>query len=366
MYTKILFVVGTRPNFIKLAPLLKAINVFNKYILQNKFSPLIVHTGQHYDHLMSKILFDNLCLPDPDIFLGIGSGTHAEQTGKIMIEIEKILFEEKSDILVVTGDVNSSLAAALAAIKLHVPVAHVEAGLRSFDKSMPEEINRILIDHCSHLLFCPTQTAVDNLKSEGLTKEVFLCGDVMVDTLLMNRELSEKSDILDRLNLEKKQFVVATIHRQSNTDNTNNLKSILKALSECDEKVVFPVHPRTRKVMIDNNIVIKNKKLMLLEPLGYLDFLHLMANAKKIVTDSGGIQKEAYILKVPCITTRENTEWIETVEEKWNILVGVDSQKILHAITNFHPANEQRDIFGDGKSSNRICEIISRWILKKM
>lgn len=358
---RVILVAGARPNFMKIAPLIQAIGEYNASSTENHIVPTLVHTGQHYDYEMSKIFFEDLEIPEPDVYLGVGSGTHGEQTGKTMIELEEVLFKQKPNLVIVVGDVNSTLAGALAAVKLHIPVAHVEAGLRSFDRAMPEEINRVLTDHCSRLLFCPTEAAVDNLKKEGISEGVYLTGDVMVDALLSSKKVSEKSDILDRLGLESEHYLVVTIHRPSNTDDRRNLENIVGALSKSGERVVFPIHPRTRKAISEYRIHIRGENMMLIEPLGYIEFLKLIHHARKILTDSGGIQKEAYILRVPCITLREKTEWVETVEDNWNILVGADKEKIVEAIRNFEPASEQRDIFGNGTAAMHICQIISQW-----
>lgn len=357
---KIVIVAGARPNFIKIAPIIKAIENHNASSESVAIAPVLVHTGQHYDYKMSKVFFEDLVLPEPDIYLGVGSGTHAEQTGRIMIEFEKVLFDQKPDTVLVVGDVNSTLAAALAAVKLDIPVAHVEAGLRSFDRKMPEEINRVLTDHCSQLLFCPTETAVGNLKKEGITKGVYLTGDVMVDALLFNKQVADKSDILLKLGLESGHYLLTTIHRPSNTDDRGNLENIICALSDSGEKVVFSVHPRTQKALSDHRVNARHGNLMVIEPLGYTEFLKLMAHAKKILTDSGGIQKEAYIFRVPCITLRYVTEWVETVEDGWNILVGADMERIIEAIEGFNPTRKQRDIFGHGTAAISICQILSQ------
>ena len=360
---KIVIVAGARPNFIKIAPILRAIDKHNASAAGTAISPILVHTGQHYDYEMSKVFFEDLVLPEPDIYLDVGSGTHAEQTGRIMIELEKVLFDQKPSMVLVVGDVNSTLAGALVAVKLHIPVAHVEAGLRSYDCEMPEEINRVLTDHCSQLLFCPTETAVGNLKKEGITKGVYLTGDVMVDALLFNKHVAEKSDILKKLGLESGHYLVTTIHRPSNTDVRGNLENIMYAISDSGEKIVFPVHPRTRKALNEYGVNARRGNLMVTKPLGYTEFLKLMTHAKKILTDSGGIQKEAYILRVPCITLRNVTEWVETVDDGWNILVGTDKEKIVEAIENFNPTCKQRDIFGHGTSAISICQIISQMTL---
>ena len=348
---KIASVIGTRPNFVKAAPVSRA--------LRKKFDELIVHTGQHYDYEMDKIFFDELQIPVPDYHLGVGSGLHGFQTGEIMKKVENVFVEEKPDLVLVYGDCNSTLAGALVASKLHIKVAHIEAGLRSFDSNMPEEINRALADHCSDLLFCPTKTAVNNLAREGLTKGVYLTGDVMVDALLHNKDISAQSKIIEELGLKSKQYIVATVHRQSNTDNKENLKSIAAAFCELSERIIFPMHPRTEKFLKRYGLFDDlRKKVNIIKPLGHLDFLKLINNAKKIITDSGGLQKEAYILKVPCITIRDNTEWVETVEDGWNVLVGADKGKIIEIGNTFAPKRKQRHVFGDGCASEKIVKII--------
>jgi UDP-N-acetylglucosamine 2-epimerase (non-hydrolysing) len=352
---KILSVVGARPQFIKAAPV--------SLKLRKHHQEVLVHTGQHYDKELSKIFFEDLKIPKPDYNLNIGSDSHAKQTGKMLIELEKVLLRVKPDFTLVYGDTNSTLAGALASAKLQIPLAHVEAGLRSFDRRMPEELNRVLTDHVSNILFCPTQTAIDNLKSEGITKGVFNIGDVMVDVLLNNIKLAKKSKILDDLSLTPNEFLVATIHRPSNTDNQNNLKNIVEAFTESGKTIVFPIHFRTQKFLKKFKLYDKLKKnghVIVLNPIGYMDFLWLMNNAHKILTDSGGIQKEAYILKKPCITLRENTEWVETIHEGWNILVNSNKNKILKAIKNFKPKKQSKQLFGDGKASSKIVKILEK------
>jgi len=350
---KIASIVGARPQFIKCGPVSKE--------LRKDHQEILIHTGQHYDYEMSKLFFEELGIPKPDYNLGIGSGSHAEQTGKMLIELEKVLLKEKPDLVLIYGDTNSTLAGALAAVKLHIKTGHVEAGLRSFNKEMPEEINRITADHCSDILFSPTKTGVANLEKEGITKDVYLTGDVMYDALLNNLKIAEKSNILNKLKITPQQYYLTTVHRQENTDNIENLSNILQVLSQIDGKIIFPAHPRTTKFIKKSNLQgLINKNVTLIDPVGYLDFIWLEKNAKKILTDSGGIQKEAYILKIPCITLRQNTEWVETVEDEWNTLVGDDKQKILDAVKNFNPSKKQKGHYGDGNASIKIREIINK------
>jgi len=305
---KIASVVGARPNFIKLAPVSKE--------LRKEFDEVLVHTGQHYDYEMNKIFFDEMGIPEPDYNLGVGSGSHGYQTGEMLKRIEEVLMKEKPDLVLVFGDTNTTLAGALAAIKLHIKVGHIEAGLRSFDKRMPEEINRALTDHCSDILFCPTETGVKNLKNEGIAKGVYLTGDVMVDALQENIKIAEKkSKILDELDLKPEEYFLATVHRAENTDDFSRLRSIVDAFCEIVH-IVFSCHPRTEKMFKKFDLWDRlQKSVKVIKPVGYLDMLVLEKNARKILTDSGGIQKEAYIFKVPCITLRENTEWVETIED---------------------------------------------------
>lgn len=348
---KIVSVIGARPQFIKCAPLSRE--------LRKDYQEILIHTGQHYDFELSKLFFEQLAIPEPGYNLGVGSGYQGEQTGKMLIEIEKVLLKEEPNFVLVYGDTNSTLAGALASVKLHIPVGHVEAGLRSFDRSMPEEINRVLTDHISDILFAPTKTASDNLKKEGITNGVYLTGDVMYDALLQNIKTAEKCKILKKLNIESKEYFLVTIHRQLNTDNAENLSNILQAFSEIDEKIIFPVHPRTIKFIKKHGLERKiGGNLTLTKPVGYVDFLGLEKNAKKILTDSGGVQKEAYLLKVPCVTLRDTTEWIETVKDGWNILVGTDKEKIVRAAKNFNPKGKQRRIFGDGNASKKIVVLL--------
>jgi UDP-N-acetylglucosamine 2-epimerase (non-hydrolysing) len=350
---KIASIVGVRPQFVKASVVSKQ--------LRKEHEEVLIHTGQHYDYKMNNVFFSELNIPEPEYFLEIGSGSHGYQTGEMLKKIEEVLIKEEPDIVLTYGDTNSTLAGALSAAKLHIKNAHVESGLRSFDRSMPEEINRILTDHCSDLLFCPTKNAVDNLKTEGITTNVYLTGDVMADSLLYNKEIAEeRSTILSDLDLNSKEYAVATIHRASNTDNRENLTNIVDAFSQLDETIVFPVHPRTQKLLKEYGLYESlSSSVKLVEPLGFLDFIKLMAHSKMILTDSGGIQKEAYILKIPCITLRENSEWVETIEDGWNVLVGTDKEKIFQAVNSFHPSLKlHKDRFGNGDAAEKIAAII--------
>ncbi|MFH1961987.1 MAG: UDP-N-acetylglucosamine 2-epimerase (non-hydrolyzing) [bacterium] len=333
------------------------------FLLKGQHKEVLIHTGQHYDYEMSKVFFDELGIPAPDYHLEVGSDSHASQTGKMLIKIEEVLVKEKPDVVLVYGDTNSTLSGALAASKLNIPIGHVEAGLRSFDRTMPEEINRVVSDHLSSFCFAPTQTGVDNLKKEGIEQGVYLTGDVMYDVALKGIEIAKtKSQILSRLGIEEKGYLLVTIHRAGNTDISNNLYSIVDALINLNELVVFPVHPRTKKALADYGLLDKlegNPHLKMTTPVGYFDFLLLEYHAKKILTDSGGIQKEAYFFKVPCITLRENTEWVETVEDGWNVLVGANKELIVQMVREFNPHKPQRDMFGDGKASEKIVEILN-------
>ena len=374
---KIVLVAGARPNFMKIAPL-------SSELQKRGIGYTIVHTGQHYDDTMSKTFFKELQLPQPDIYLGVGSGTHAEQTGKIMIEFERVCFRLKPDLVIVVGDVNSTVACALAAAKLCIPVAHVEAGLRSFDRSMPEEINRILTDHISDYLFTTCEDANRNLRKEGIpSSKIFFVGNVMIDTLKRFFDLARKSDILDKLGLKKdgklSKYAVLTLHRPSNVDQKDVLKGIFTALNRLSKKipVIFPAHPRTLKRMksfsLDNmvtyvgkfsrNDLKKSKKnVWVMSPLGYIDFLNLMSHASVVLTDSGGIQEETTILGIPCLTLRDNTERPITVREGTNIVVGNDPERILSAsldILENSPHGKKIPKFWDGKAADRIVEVLT-------
>ena len=360
MAMRVVTVVGARPQFIKMAPVSREFERVGG-------DEIIIHTGQHYDYEMDEVFFEQLKIREPDYYLGVGSGSHGYQTGEMLKRIEEVLMREKPDLVLVYGDTNSTLAGALAAVKLHIKVAHVEAGLRSFDKRMPEEVNRVLTDHVSDYLFAPTETAVKNLYNEGIRKGVYLTGDVMYDALLYNIKIARKnSKILKELGLKPKEYLLATVHRAENTDNKENLKSIIEAFVESEELIVFPVHPRTQKYLKAYGLMDKIKtaeNVILTPPVGYFDMLVLEENARKILTDSGGVQKEAYFLKVPCITLRERTEWIETIEDGWNILVGANKEKILKAIKKVEPNGKTYTYkFGEGKASEKIVKILVRQV----
>ncbi len=347
---KIVSIVGARPQFIKAAVVSR--------VLRERHLEVLLHTGQHYDDEMSGVFFRELGLPRPDINLGVGSGSHARQTGEMLIGIERVLLQERPAGVLVYGDTNSTLAGALAAAKLNLPVAHVEAGLRSFNRAMPEEINRIVADRLSALLFCPTRTAVENLAREGITAGVHQVGDVMYDALLHTLPIAERtSSILEALGLTPGTYLLTTIHRAGNTDEPANLSAILAALGATGEPILFPVHPRTRQALTRWNIS-PAQNVRLIEPVGYLDMLVLEKNARLILTDSGGVQKEAYWLGIPCLTLREETEWVETVEAGWNVLVGTSVERLVAAVHSFHPPGEQPALFGHGQAGQEIIRLL--------
>ena len=360
---KIVNVVGARPNFMKIAPLMAA------YGKHPGIEPLLVHTGQHYDAAMSELFFRQLGIPEPDINLEVGSASHASQTAEIMKAFEPVMLEHRPDVVLVVGDVNSTIACGLVAVKLGARLVHVEAGLRSRDRAMPEEINRVLTDTISDLLFCTEQSGVDNLLAEGVPQDrVFLVGNVMIDTLLKNRAQAEQSTILDQLGLASRAYAPLTLHRPSNVDDPETFGRILDALEviQRDLPVIFPVHPRTRAVLKQSPLgsrVEGMSDLRLIDPLGFLDFLKLMSEARLVLTDSGGIQEETTILGVPCLTLRENTERPITIEIGSNRLVGTDTRAILdayHAVTSGQQSTGQQPPLWDGKAAERIVEIILR------
>ena len=350
---KILSIVGARPEFIQSACVSRELRKDHREIL--------VHTGQHYDYLMSQSFFDEIGLPAPDYNLEVGSGTHARQTADILTKLEDVLLAEKPDCVVIRGDTNSTLAGAIAASKLNIPVMHIEAGERSFDKRMPEEINRLVADKLSDVHFCVSQTGAANLAREGFSDSVHWVGDVMFDAMIANLPLArKKSKILSDLALQPKAYVLVTIHRAANTDDPVRLKKIVNILNRVEETVVFPVHPRTGAVLKKFGIGF-NSNVRTIDPVGYFDMLVLEENARIIATDSGGVQREAYFLAIPCLTLRDETEWLETVKMGWNNLVGVDEERVLKAWTEFSPSQDHPQIFGDGFASERIAKILSRF-----
>lgn len=387
---KITSIVGARPQFIKLAPIAKAIQEQIHVVLKIEMEHKIIHTGQHYDYQMDKVFFEELGIPDPEYNLEVGSASHGQQTGEMLKRAEEVLLKENPDFVLVYGDTNSTFAGAFVCAKLGIPVAHVEAGLRSYNRGMPEEINRILTDRCSDMLFCPTENACQNLKKEGISNiankgklmdlksidSIYLdqkfpiavnVGDIMYDTVLLGLKIAEeKSNILKNLKLEPKKYFLATVHRAENSDDKEKLKNILAAFEEINKKilVVFPVHPRTKKNLELFNITPSvHKQILMMDPVSYLDMLILEKNAMKVLTDSGGIQKEAYFFDVPCITLREETEWIETLEGGSNTLVGTNKEKICHtAFTSQANKPPSLSPFGDGHTAERILSALSQII----
>jgi UDP-GlcNAc3NAcA epimerase len=359
-FVRVITVVGARPQFIKAAAVSRAIAKHNRKFADRIIVEKIVHTGQHYDDNMSKAFFDELAIPRPQYNLEVGSGSHGEQTAKMLQRIEAVLIKEKPDWCLVYGDTNSTLAGALAAAKLHIPVAHVEAGLRSYNRRMPEEVNRVVADHVSALLFCPTDAAIQNLAKEGITEGVHQVGDVMYDSVLFNTKLAEQSStIMQRLSLKGKSFYLATIHRAENTDDPERMNGILSALSQIDFPIVLPMHPRTHKILGKDLSEISGD-IRVVEPVVYLDMLMLEKNARLILTDSGGVQKEAYWFNIPCITLRDETEWVETVDSGWNILAGTDKTAIIEAVTKAGRLKgiTQKALYGQGDTADKICKIL--------
>ncbi len=343
---KIFSIVGARPQFIKLAPLSAALSA-------GSHQEYIVHTGQHYDYAMSEKIFIDLGIRKPDIHLEVGAGNQTVQIAEMMLKLEVAMLEKKPDVVIVFGDTNSTLAGALIAAKQNIPIIHIEAGLRSFNRTMPEEINRIITDHVSKYLFAPTQTAVDNLHREGLGSSTFFTGDIMVDTMKNSIEIAlKKSTVIEELQLHGTFYNLLTLHRHYNVDDSGILEHILNQLGQLDEKIIFPVHPRTRKMLPATYTVPSN--IIMVEPQGYLDFIALEYSAKRIITDSGGIQKEAYLLRKPCITLRSETEWVETVSEKWNLLIKPADKNIAFKIADFSVPQNQNNIFGEDVTAKMI------------
>ncbi|MBS1850175.1 MAG: UDP-N-acetylglucosamine 2-epimerase (non-hydrolyzing) [Acidobacteria bacterium] len=353
-------VLGARPQFIKAGVVSDALRAGG--VLRE----VLVHTGQHHDANMSDVFFAELGLAKPAHTLGIHGGRHGEMTGRMLEAIERVLLAERPAAVLVYGDTNSTLAGALAAVKLHIPVAHVEAGLRSFNRRMPEEINRVMTDHLSDVLFCPTDTAIANLKNEGITQGVYLTGDVMLDAVLSYRPVAEKrSRVLKQLDLRSKEYVLLTVHRAENTDSNERIEEIVDLLMRLQQPVVFPIHPRTRHKLASTRslrglakLLFEAKHMRVIDPVSYLDMLALEDNARLVMTDSGGVQKEAYFLGVPCLTLREETEWVETLEGGWNRLVGADPKRTVPIVNSLWNNNGMRPVgrpnlaaFGGGKSA---------------
>ncbi len=352
---KIVSIVGARPNFIKLAPIHTSLKEISEHI--------IVHTGQHYDYNLSKIFFSDLNIPLPDYDLGVGSESPSKQISQMINKLDDVFSKDTFDLVIVYGDTNSTLAGAITANKSKIKLAHVESGLRSFDKSMPEEINRTLTDHLSDFLFAPTDTAINNLKKENIAGRLFNTGDTSVE-IINKINIFNKSKILEKLDIKSNQYLLLTMHRAENTDVKENLIKLIQTMARLkDHCIIFPIHPRTAHSLEKHDLLGKIKKMSnvkIIDPIGYMDFIFLMKNANKIITDSGGVQKEAYLLKVPCITIRKNTEWIETVKSGGNMLTGLDEDKILDAVENWNNINFKEKFLGDGKSSEIIKDIIYR------
>lgn len=349
---KLLTIIGARPQFIKAATVSRVVRQ------RDDISEVLVHTGQHYDANMSDVFFKELDIPRPDHHLGIGGGPHGQMTGRQLEAIETVLLFEKPDMVLVYGDTNSTLAGALAAVKLHIPVAHVEAGLRSFNRKMPEEINRILTDHAADLLFAPTQTAMTNLANEGLKgKRLHLVGDVMYDAALFYRERAQKPDWFDDLSITDGNFVLATIHRAENTDDPARLSAIFEGLARSECPIILPMHPRTRQRLADMGIS-PAANLHLVNPTGYLEMIWLEMHCVVVATDSGGVQKEAYFHRKSCVTLRDETEWVELVEAGWNTLVGANAEMIATTLVDVVKQDRSRVFYGDGDSANKIVNLL--------
>jgi len=366
---KIVTVIGARPQFIKAFPVSRAIERHNSEASHQEIIEVLLHTGQHYDYNMSQIFFDQLNIPRPQYHLDIQSGRHGEMTGAMLSKIESVLLQEEPDWVMVYGDTNSTLAGGLAASKLRIPVIHVEAGLRSFNRRMPEEINRVLTDHISTILFCPTDAAVTNLNNEGIVEGVLKVGDVMYDAFLFFKDLAvTNSSILFEMGLKARSYCLATVHRQENTDDIDNLQNIFAAFEQIagsDCPLICPVHPRTRKALEEAGIARSNGHVRLIPPLGYLDMIALESNARVILTDSGGVQKEAYFCRVPCVTLREETEWIETIESGWNQLGGTECRRIREAFERalYFPCSQHSGFYGGGQASRVILNHVIHYKL---
>ena len=351
---RIVTIIGNRPQFVKAAAVSRR--------LREKHEELLVHTGQHYDDELSRVFFEELDVPAPDRQLGIGSGSNTGQTARMLEALEPVLKESEAGLALVYGDTNSTLAGTLAAAQAGIPVGHVEAGMRSFDRSMPEELNRVLTDHASALLLCSTLTAMDNLDREGVAGEKYLVGDVMADVSLAFREAAEeRSQVLDELGLTPGEYLVVTAHRAGNVDDPGRLRLLVDLLAGLPAPTVFPVHPRTRARLEAAGLMPRLEGMKLVAPLGYLDFLKLTRHARAVLTDSGGVQKEAYLLGVRCVTLRDRTEWVETVDSGWNTLVDLDREAALTAIDAPLPDGEQPELYGGGKAAERVRDAVSAY-----
>jgi UDP-N-acetylglucosamine 2-epimerase len=351
MSMKVLSVVGARPQLIKAAMVSSAI--------RKRCREVLVHTGQHYDYEMSEIFFKDLDLPDADFNLGIGSASHGKQTGAMLIELEEVLVREDPQWVLVYGDTNSTLAGALVAAKMHIPLAHVEAGLRSYNREMPEEINRIVADRLSQLLFCPSATSVSNLTEEGITDGVHMVGDVMYDAMLhFMPRAEERPSPLERIGVKAGEYALATVHRAGNTDDIERLSAILECLAATEMPVVLPVHPRTKEALRSNQMPMPTN-LQMIDPVGYLDMLLIERDARVILTDSGGVQKEAFWLGIPCVTLRDETEWVETVEAGWNEVVGVEPDRVRAALAKGKPDEPPPPVYGEGKTADKIAQLMA-------
>jgi UDP-GlcNAc3NAcA epimerase len=350
---RIVTVVGNRPQFVKAAAVSR--------LLRERADELIVHTGQHYDDDLSRVFFDELSVPAPDRELGAGGGTNTAQTARILAALEPVLEELSPSLVLVYGDTNSTLAGALAASQAGIPTGHVEAGMRSFDRSMPEELNRVLTDHASELLLCSTETAMRNLEREGVRGESHLVGDVMADVSLAFRDIAEeRSRILDELGLDEGSYLVVTAHRAGNVDRPERLEALVALLEALPAPVVLPMHPRTRERLEAAGLMGRLDGIKVVRPLGYLDFMKLARHARAVLTDSGGVQKEAYLLGVPCVTLRDSTEWVETVEAGWNTLVDLDPAAALAALGRPPPA-DRPELYGGGHAAERVCEVLAAY-----
>lgn len=356
---KLVTIIGARPQFIKAATVSRVVSGCDD------INEVIVHTGQHYDNNMSQVFFDELQIPEPDYNLNIGSSFHGQQTGQMLAAIEEVLFKEKPDVVLVYGDTNSTIAGALAAVKLHLPVAHVEAGLRSFNNAMPEEINRIVTDRISDFLFVPTATAVKNLKQEGVAdSKIFNVGDVMYDAALFysSKVQQNQQSILDKLGLQPREYILVTIHRAENTDDLSRLENIIHALNQIgiEHKVVLPLHPRTKQVLVKHDMLDCLANINVIDPVSYLDMVALEMHAKLIATDSGGVQKEAFFYEVPCVTLRDETEWVELVDSGWNHLVSpVNVEVIRDAISSrLNKKGNSGKLYGSGDAASEIVRIL--------